>query len=268
MTEIDSIPLTQQLNSQINNYLNELATLTDAARFSQAMQAYLDTVAQFHPYSWHNTMLIRLARPDATQVAGFKKWQALGRFVRKGERGIPILAPVMVKPKADDDECPFEPILRFKVVHVFDIAQTDGEPLPDVPQWKSIARHDDLSRRLSSYARQRGITVWVKALPGETQGVSAGGAIVLSPDAGTKTLIHELAHELMHQGRPGVSAEEAELEAEAVAYVVGRHFGLAELNCPNYLALWGVDAARLRSHFERIQRIASQLIDGAESADF
>jgi hypothetical protein len=256
----------QQLTQTITSYVDELAALTDAARISTTMQAYLDTCSRFHNYSWHNTLLILLARPQATQVAGYRRWLTLKRHVSKGEHGIAILAPIFLRRGADDTDG--ETFLRFKVVYVFDIAQTEGEPLPAPPDWTSPDKNDELQAKLLRFAAEAGIAVTVKALAGSTQGYSQGGSIVLSPEAGTKTLIHELAHELLHQGeakaeRPR-TREALEAEAEAVAYVVGRHFGLASLGSPNYLALWHADSAVLRGHLERIVQGSRRLITAVE----
>ena len=147
------------------------------------------------------------------------------------------------------------------MVYVFDVSQTDGEPLPEPPNWKSPEKHAALSAGLLAFAEQQGIQVEVKPLHGEVQGTSNGGKIELAPEAGTKTLIHELAHELMHQGgdRP-VDKTIRELEAESVAYVVARHFGMQDLASPNYVALHGADAKLILVHLERIRNTASRII--------
>ena len=82
------------LKAKITERIQELAEATDAARISAEMLRYLDTCAKFHKYSMFNVIQILMTRPDATSVAGFKKWQTMGRYVRKGEHGIPILAPI------------------------------------------------------------------------------------------------------------------------------------------------------------------------------
>jgi hypothetical protein len=256
---------TQALNTQITTYIEDLAALTDTARFSEAMQAYLDTCARFHRYSWLNTLLIMWGRPGATQVAGYNRWLQLKRYVRKGERGIPILAPMFIRQDKADPQS--DTILRFKVAHVFDISQTEGEPLPEAPDWKSLEQSQGLTERLMAYAASQGIAVTVEALSGNKQGVSMGGSIVLSPEAGTKTLIHELAHELLHHGEQRPSREVMETQAEAIAYVVARHFGLGDLNSPNYLALWDANTTVIRTHMERISTCARQIITALEGDD-
>ena len=251
----------QLLRTQVQAHIEELAKATDKARFSEGMQAYLDTCARFHKYSPSNAWLIHMSKPDATHVAGFHHWKKLGRFVHKGEKGIPILAPLIYKEDPDDNDSA-STVRGFRVVHVFDVSQTDGDPLPPVPEWKSEEQHTVLSNCLLEYAKELGIEVEFSETLGEVQGVSHGGKIVLAKDAGTKTFIHELAHELMHRNVNNIvrSKMNRELEAEAVAYVVARHFGIQNLECPNYIALHGIDARKLVGHMDRITKTASKMI--------
>lgn len=251
---------TTDLNAQITQQLEELARLTDAARFSEAMQAYLDTAARFHKYSWHNQVLIRIACPTATQVAGFHDWLKLKRYVKKGAKGIPILAPCRVKPKTEEDK----ERLFFKVVYVFDVSMTGGEPLPPQPEWRSREQQAALQQKLLAFAAQKKLAVSVVELPENVQGLSRGGAIGLSRTAGTKTLVHELAHELLchHDTKPDRKTREC--EAESVAYVVAKHFGLGGLNSPNYLVLQGAGAPDIRKSLEAVCACAAQIINGVE----
>ena len=255
----------QELAEQISNHIQELAAATDAARVSAEMRRYLETCARFHNYSWHNIWLILICCPHATRVAGFRKWQSMNRFVRKGEKGIPILAPILVREEQQDNEGTQQFLRGFKVVYVFDVSQTEGEPLPEPPDWKSPEKNEELAGRLIAFAQEKGITVTEMVLEGETQGVSKGGVIEIDPAAGTKTLIHEIAHELMHrdEDRP-ISSAIRELEAEAVAFVVGRHFGLEATGSPNYIALHGANAPTLMEHLEKIIDTTSQIIIAVE----
>jgi len=249
-----------ELAEQINDHIEELAKATDAARVSAEMTRYLETCARFHQYSWHNIWLILIQCPHATQVAGFRKWRSMNRFVSKGEKGIPILAPILIKEEQPDGED--RQFLRgFKVVYVFDISQTDGEPLPEPPNWKSPEKNEVLAERLIDFAREKGITVTEKVLAGETQGVSKVGVIEVDPTAGTKTLIHEIAHEMIHKDSNALLERSIkELEAEAVAFVVGKHFGLEATGSPNYIALHGLDATTIMAHLEGIRNTATLII--------
>ncbi|MFC1921797.1 ArdC family protein [Chloroflexota bacterium] len=250
------------LKDRITQHIQELAVATDAARVSQEMLQYLDMCARFHRYSPQNVWLILMACPHATMVAGFKKWQSMERHVRKGEKGIPILAPIFKKVENEEGE-EIEKLIGFKVVYVFDISQTDGEPLPGPPDWKSREKNAELTEHLIDFARSNDITIEVKDLPGDTQGASCGGKILLDPEAGTKTLIHEIAHEMLHQVKNGPTDRTVqELEAESVAYVVGKHFGLDGLSSPNYVALHGATAEMILDHVERIRKTATEIING------
>src|ERR1700745_136587 len=108
-----------ELNAGIRRTIEQLANETDAARQSQLFRDYLRTSAAFWDYSWHNQMLIWRQKPDASYVAGFNNWLRLGRYVRKGEKGIAILAPMFFKDKRADGEETKR--IWFKVVYVFDI---------------------------------------------------------------------------------------------------------------------------------------------------
>jgi hypothetical protein len=250
------------LKTRITEHIQELAEATDAARVSEEMQQYLDMCARFHRYSPQNVWLILMTRRDATHVAGFKKWQSMGRHVKRGEHGIPILAPILKKVEDDEGE-EVEKLIGFKVVYVFDISQTDGDPLPGPPDWKSPDKNAELTRLLMEFAQNKDITVKVEELPGEIQGASCGGKIILDPEAGTKTLIHEIAHELLHQVKDAPTESTIrELEAESVAYVVAKHFGLDGLSSPNYILLHKATAELILEHLERIRKSATEIING------
>ena len=266
-TKSQSLNTSSDLKTKITEHIQELADATDAARMSETMIAYLDMCAKFHRYSPQNVWLILMACPNATLVSGFKNWRSMGRYVRKGEHGIPILAPILLKVNENGDK--EEKLVGFKVVYVFDVSQTDGEPLPEPPNWKSPEQNAILQDKLIQFANHKGITVQVKELAGDIQGVSTGGAILVSPDAGTKTLIHEIAHELMHQSADRPQDKDIlELEAESVAYVVVKHFGFEGLASPNYVALHGGDAMMIMAHFERIRKTATQIIQSTEMEDY
>ena len=264
-TKVQTNSAAADLKAKITEHIQELAEATDAARVSTEMMRYLDTCARFHKYSMFNVIQILMTRPDATSVAGFKKWQSMGRFVRKGESGIPILAPI-ISTVLDEDGEERKKLVGFKVVYVFDIQQTEGEPLPEPPDWKSPEQNAELQERLVRFAARKGIQVEVKAIGREIQGVSMGGRIILDPQAGTKTLIHEIAHELLHHAHEIIPTERGihELEAESVAYVVGKHFGLNGLSSPNYVALHGATAELVMEQMERIRNTAAEVIRALE----
>ena len=251
---------TKDLQNRIQEHLETLAQATDEARKSKEMLFYLDFVSKFHEYSPGNIYLILLSRPDSTFIAGYHKWQTLNRWVRKGERGIPILAPMFIK-QEDNDGVEKQRLLGFKVTYVFDIKQTEGQPLPPAPDWKSPQKNEELNCKLIQFAENQGISVTFKNLPGEMQGMSKGGSIDIDIFGGTSTLIHELAHEMMHKNENNLQERALkELEAESVAYIVSRHFGLESLNCSNYISLHGITSEQILAHMARISATAHSII--------
>lgn len=253
------------LKARITEHIQELAQATDIAMISEEMLRYLDVCSRFHRYSLCNVWLILMSQPNASHVAGFKKWQTMGRFVRKGEHGIPILAPIVttiINDKGEEEQR----LVGFKVVHVFDVCQTDGEPLPEPPDWKSPEKNIELQERLILLAKGKGIRVQIKNIGRDIQGVSLGGKIILDPEAGTKTLIHEIAHELLHHVEGVLTSNTSrELEAESVAYVVAKHFRIDGLSSPNYNALHGARAEMIMEHLEHIRNTAAEIIQALEA---
>ena len=266
LTETRNSP--DDLHKRIQAHLEMLSQATDKASKSKEMLRYLNFVSKFHAYSPANIWLIMFSRPDATLVAGFNKWKVLNRWVRAGEKAIPILAPLLVK-QQDEDGVEVKRLVGFKTVYVFDVSQTSGEPLPPMPDWKSPQKNEELNRKLIHFAESQGISVAFKNLPGEMQGCSKGGAVEIDRNAGTKTLVHEIAHEFLHRvEKVQLSRAERELEAEAVAFVVGKHFGLGNLNSPNYLAFFGATSANIATHTERIRATANRIITAIEPQSF
>ncbi len=232
---------------------------------SEGWRAWLDTRASFHHYSMSNTMLIAMQRPDATQVAGFRKWQELGRQVRKGERGIRIMAPHTAK---DRDEQTGEENVRtyFVSVSVFDVGQTDGEPLPERPHEPITGNsHADRLPALEAFARSLGYSVNYDELE------HCGGfcdrkdkRIVVEArepaNAKVRTLVHEIAHAL------GVGYDEydrptAEVIVDSAAHVVCSVIGLdVSGETVSYVTGWaGDDLDKLRDFASKVDELASKI---------
>jgi len=251
-----------ELNKKITSYIEDLAKETDEARISEVMQKYLNFCASFYHYSLFNQWLIFLHRSNATLVAGYRDWIKKRRYVKKGEKGIPILAPILIKEKNEKGD-EISQVVNFKTVYVFDIAQTDGEPLPEPPEWKSPEKYPKLETMLIDYAHSLHIKVDIEDMSATGgQGSSSGGQIMLDPLAGTKTLIHEIAHELLHHTKEArqKSRAEVELEAEAIAYVVARALEIENLKSPNYLALWDANGAKIMDRLDVIRTTANQIL--------
>jgi hypothetical protein len=192
---------------------------------SEEWQRWLSVQRRFSRYSWGNTLLIALQRPDATQVAGFHAWLRMGRHVRKGEKGIAILAPILRRVRVKDDETVIvgSPS-AFRVTHVFDIRQTDGEELPAPPV--SMLQGDDpdaLYTRLRSVAAAVGYTVEEDYLDGQNGDCTPGERRIRievrnQPAQQVKTLAHELAHAILHADLSGLPRKRKELEQKGRAF--------------------------------------------------
>lgn len=262
------------LHQQLQDSLQELVT-------SQDWQEVLSVAARFHGYSFANTRLIwgqSIARGfTPSRVAGFRAWQELGRHVRKGEKGLQILAPVIRKVPPEPGREDEKRIVGFRVVHVFDIAQTDGDPLPEVPitlvtgdlpsQWDQVA----------GLITESGFDLSVADLDwlGEANGVTdwSGKAVVVRasmPGAQRfKTAVHELAHIRLHEpnsdGRPSCRGI-VEVEAESVAYMVCAGLGIDSANYSlGYVASWsGGDLAKVTATANRVTGCARTLLSEIE----
>ncbi len=254
----------RDLQGKIKGFIEELAKETDLARKSEVIQKYLEFTARFHQYSSNNIWLILMTRPDATHVAGFQAWKGMGRNVKRGEKGIAIFAPMINKEVPDREDSP-KVLHGFRIVYVFDVTQTDGEPLPPVPDWKSPEKNAELTERLLRFVESKGIKITFKHLLGDVQGLSRGKEIEIDVSAGFKTVVHECCHSLIHFNN-SFSGSRAikELQAEATAFVVAKHFGIARLNSANYLTLFDLTSQDIYGHLEIIQRTASEIIKGIE----
>lgn len=241
----------------------------------EQFRRYLDAMSRFHQYSASNVMLILAQRPDATQVAGYRSWQQLGRQVRKGERGIRILVPhKRVVELAEGDE---KTVVRgFGVGSVFDVSQTDGDPLPEPPQAREIREATDagstLYRALETYVTSQGISVVREDLErGNGYYAPLRRQIAvdrrLSGDQATKTMAHETAH-FAADHRGGIAREDAETVAESVAYVVLAHYGIdsGEYSFA-YVARWAEDFNVLKRNLDAIQHAAQTVIKGIDATE-
>jgi antirestriction protein ArdC len=264
----------RSLTEQIEASVNQLATETDEAHQSELFQAWLNAMAQFSQYSWNNQLLIACQRPAASsgQVAGFNAWRKLGRYVKKGAKGIAILAPCVYRKKADDtkeDSPTVKRLSGFKTAYVFCESDTDGEPLPTLTYGAESGGEELLSRLEWVTEEDLNIILDYEEIKEDgVEGYSAGGRIVirtsLSPTAKAGVVVHELAHELLHKRDKQPDAvnknrQQRELEAEAIAYVVMRHFGIEHVAC-NYLATYKIDSTQLKQSLQTISATAKFLI--------
>ena len=238
----------------------------------------LQVAAKFHKYSFNNHLMIFLQRPDATVVAGFNRWKSLGRFVKKGEKGIGIFAPCRYKTKVetdDGDEQTVQQIRGFRVVHVFDISQTEGDELPDLDAVRPKLLDSDAPKgiwdALVTKASAAGFEV-IRNRRGNENGYCdfSSKQIAVRPDVApaqaVKTLIHELGHALLHSEELPRSKEVAEVEVESVAYIVCDAIGLDSGDYSfAYVARWADGSTDLlKETGEKVIACARQILASLE----
>ena len=259
----------RQARAVLNEHVNALAEQMRQGK-SEALIRYLEFTARFHRYSFCNVLLIHVQRPEATQVAGLRNWNRLGRHIRFGERGLMIFAPMRVKkrrgpePPSDNEDEETVRTTMFKVVYVFDVSQTDGAALPELVQ--ASGDPGPLYPALQSIVRRGGIRLdEVQYVPGSpsAEGASYGGRIALradlEPAEAFRTLVHEFAHEKLHWQGEKVCKTIRETEADATAFVVCRHFGIHS-DSADYLLLYDATPDVLLNRLEIVRDTAAEII--------
>jgi Zn-dependent peptidase ImmA (M78 family) len=256
--------------------LESLNERIDQVQSSSEFKKVLKFFSKFYNYSYQNSMLILMQKPEASFVAGYRQWQKkFDRHVKKGEKGIAILAPFTYKKEvkksnlnsnADDEETEEVKRTYFNTVYVFDISQTEGDPVPELDM-EIENSNKELISLLLDYAESQKIEVNFKRLSGSTDGYSRGGEIVINDNANeteqASILVHELAHEHLHfsseSNSLNLSKEIIEMEAEAVAFVVMDYFNI-ESKSDKYLALYKKSYDLMES-FKRINDVSSRFLD-------
>jgi antirestriction protein ArdC len=261
-------------NMGTNNRPELVEKLTEGIRSlttSDDWLRYLDYQSRFHSYSFNNVLLIAAQKADASRIAGFRAWQRMNRFVRKGEKAIYILAPMIYKQAEESTDSAERVIRGFKYVAVFDVSQTDGEELPSPCQRLDGADTAGYYGELVAVANSIGFTVEDAELAGSTNGDCSHELrrirveVTNSPIQRVKTLAHEIAHAILHEMFEDRAI--AELEAESTAYVVCQALGIDSSDYSfGYVANWaggGDEAvAAVKAVGERIQRAAEHILDG------
>ena len=257
---------------------------------------YLRTMSNFHSYSYNNILLIHSQKPNATRVAGFNKWKdKFSRYVKKGEKGIQIIAPVVYKRKVEEiktDPDTGAPILdrdgnaiieekevqsaRFKVVSVFDVSQTDGKPLPQLAdELKGDVSHYD--EFVEALKRSSPVPVEFKPMQESMDGYFSNSEQKIAIREGMSevqtvcALVHEIAHSKLHNTALLNEAEEnpknnrtQEVEAESISYAVCQYYGIeTSENSFGYIATWSKDKelSELKSSLETISKTSNELIN-------
>ncbi|EJN56864.1 M78 family metallopeptidase domain-containing protein [Halogranum rubrum] len=291
----DSDTRREEMHSTIEQWIDDLVDSVDDAQASAEFQEWLDVQRQFHDYSYRNTLLIKQQCPEASRVAGYRTWQAeFERHVEEGEQAIWIWAPIITKqcPECENSpsyhantDCEYNGtppeewsrgLVGFRPAPVFDISQTDGEPLPDL-ETAATGDAGDLVSQLTDAADELGVTVRIvpeeKWSHGSARGICQRLSLIdVQPLVEVKdraneadlarTLVHEYAHALLHfDVDDDTERAKREVEAEAVAYIVGRYCGLDTSGSAFYLASWESDDADvIRERLGRISRTATEII--------
>ena len=268
---------------------------------SEKYKNYLSTMSKFHNYSFNNTLLIALQRPDASLVAGYQAWQKnFNRHVKRGEKGIRILAPAPYKIKEERDK--LDPVTgeimldkdgmpqteeveikipAFRAVSVFDVSQTDGEPLPELEAKELLSTVEGYEDFIKAVTNVAPAPIGFEDIPGDSKGyfnIEENRIAVqegMSESQTLKTMVHETAHSMLHNKEvnredilaPAKDRNTKEIEAESIAFTVCRHFGIDTSEYSfSYIAGWssGRDMKELKSSLDTIRRTASELITGIE----
>ena len=298
---------TADSNGKSESRADRVKAITDkleagiAALFqSETYKAYLSTMAKFHNYSLNNTLLIAMQRPDATLVAGYQAWQKQHqRHVKKGEKGIQIIAPSPYKakkerevldpatgrPKLDAQGKPVKETVEveypaFRVATVFDVSQTEGKELPSLGVDELSGKVDGYSRLLTALKDICPVPIGFEQIESGAKGYyhTTEQRIALQEGMSemqtVKTLIHEMAHQKLHsheKEKPReerLTAQSKEVEAESVAYTVCQHFGIDTSDYSfGYIAGWssGKETAELKESLGKIRDAASELITDIEA---
>ncbi|MEE1274267.1 MAG: ArdC-like ssDNA-binding domain-containing protein [Olegusella sp.] len=248
---------------------------------SERWESWLRSLSRFYDYSLGNTILMAMQMPTATHVASFRSWKRdFNRYVRKGEKGIEILVPMLVKDRSEDEQDEQDEerrrLVGFRVGHVFDVSQTDGEPLPTlvdevaggVERYAAIL---DAVRAVSAYPVEL-----VGDLPEGTNGFFRRGELVairegMSEAQTVKTALHELAHSRLHDGDPEGMPDRAmrEVQAESVAYAVSAALGLDTSGYSfGYVASWAVGKTdeEMRTCLQVVRDAAKAMVDDLQAA--
>jgi antirestriction protein ArdC/predicted nucleotidyltransferase len=268
---------------------------------SEKYKSYLTTMSKFHNYSFNNTLLIAMQKPEATLVAGYQAWQKnFNRHVNKGERGIRILAPAPYKIKEERDK--LDPVTgevmldkdgtpqteeveikipAFRAVSVFDVSQTDGEPLPELEAKELLSTVEGYEDFINAITYVAHAPIGFEDIPGASKGyfnIEKNRIAVqegMSESQTLKTMVHETAHSMLHNKEvnkedilaPAKDRNTKEVEAESIAFTVYNHFSIDTSDYSvGYIAGWsnGKDMKELKSSLDTIRRTASELITGIE----
>jgi hypothetical protein len=237
---------------------------------SEVLRNYLAAMGRFHRYSVSNILLIMTQRPDATRVAGYHTWRKCHRHVTRGAKGIMIFAP-LVRKTVGANECGVETrresLVGYRAAVVFDVADTEGNPLPELS--KFAGNPGEYLERLKSLVAQSGCSLEYSTSILPALGQCSPGKIIVLPDMSPAEEFHVLTHELAHS-RLHFSARRSETtkciretEAEAVAFVVSQAIGLDTNSASSdYVKLYNGDQETLAQSLGHIQHVSTEILSG------
>ena len=262
------------MNSSQENRLHDILEMLEKGvrdvYSKDEWQNYLKAMSRFHSYSSRNSLLIYMQKPDARLVAGYRLWNTqFNRQVRKGEKGIRILAPMRSKVIEKDTDEKKQIITGFRPVAVFDISQTDGDPVPVNLCEQLTSEVDDYPLFIEALELVSPVPVHFREIEDTSLGfynrkekeivVRRG----MSESQSVKTLLHEITHALLHDEKGNDDRVRKEIEAESVAYAVSSYYGIdTSAYSFSYIALWSNDqeTAVLKDSLATIQKTSDHLI--------
>lgn len=274
-------------DEKLTAVLEQLDTAVNEIRTGDDWTAWIKFAARFHRYSFGNVLLILAQNPEASHVAGYRKWQELGRQVRKGERGIQILAPVVRKFDETPDgvklDEPQRRVCGFRVEHVWDVSQTDGDDLPTPPRPRLLEGQapaglwDALADQVTAagYELKRGDCNGANGVTDHAEHTVTVRADVDDAQA-VKTLAHELAHATLHTPAKlkdrkadghDLHRGDLEVEAESVALLVCDAHGLDTTGYSfGYVAGWAKDADAVKTAGQHVMSCAKAILESIPDA--
>ena len=270
---------------QVTEILDQLEKGVSELFESDRFKEYLTCMSKFHNYSFNNTLLIAMQKPDATLVAGFNAWKDKhGRMVKKGERGIRILAPykyaVEAEPEHEGEEPKIIERTGFKPAYVFDVSQTEGKELPSIAVNELSGDVNEYNKLFRALRIVCPVPVDFEDIEGGSKGYFSDSENRIAIKKGMsqvqtiKTLVHETAHAMLHSSAAEdkdnpVDRRTKEVEAESIAFTVCKRYGLdTEDYSFGYIAGWssGKDAKELKASLERIKDTADKMITGIDKS--
>lgn len=268
----DVVDKVKELTTKLDKGVEEILT-------SDRYRDYLKQMSKFHNYSFRNTLLILLQNENATLVAGYKTWQTqFNRQVNKGEKGIQIFAPCPYKikkereitnEKGEKEKKVKEVVIpKFRTVAVFDVSQTSGEPLKEIAE-ELKGEYKDFTKLFEAIKKCSDYEITFKAGTQEKGSCSIKDKVIcikegMSEIQTIKTLIHEIAHEKLHADLiEDVTANQKEVEAESVAFVVANYFGIDTSSYSfDYISTWQKkEKADVKHSLTTIQETSNMLIE-------